>query len=741
MRTLKDVPFLKNTLENPVWFTAAFEAAAVGMVVEDSEGRLLQSNPAFRRMLGYEEGELQGRLRRDLTYSEDVEGESELYSEFLRGGRDGFQTEKRYVKKGGGIFWGRLSVSRIEGFGTASPLTLGVVEDISELKRAEAALGTSERRFRMVVEQSPLSIHVFAPDGRSIRANDSWNQLWYLGGGEEPEGANVFEDDQLRTAGLLPYVKDGVAGIGRKIPPLLFDPARVGREGEPRWLEGVVYPLRSTPEEITEVTLMLEDVTERKALEERMAYQALHDSLTNLPNRTLFLDRLSQAFARLEHRTEQDDTGQTLVPARVSRRNRIAVLLLDLDDLKRVNDSLGHEAGDNLLVEVAGRLGKRLGPSDTLARLAGDEFAVLLEEVNEEEATRTAERVARGIEVPFTVADQEVFVSASFGIALSGTVGPVGQPARHQADLLLRHAGLAIHEAKKQGKARHVLYEEQMEEEAGGHLKLERDLRYALERQEIEVHYQPKISLASGRAAGVEALARWRHPERGLVLPAGFIGLAEKTGLIVELGYQVLRTALEQARKWQEPWQAEEGESPPVVWVNLSARQFHEPDLASRISGILAETGVRPDALGLEITESILVENAGRSVSLLEDLRRLGVKLAVDDFGTGYSSLSYLTRLPVDYLKIDRSFVSEIGPATGNDPARAGAKSATVVSAVIGLARALGMKVVAEGVETGAQLSCLRGLGCDLVQGYYFAQPLPVEEASAYLADQTTTSG
>lgn len=236
----------------------------------------------------------------------------------------------------------------------------------------------------------------------------------------------------------------------------------------------------------------------------------------------------------------------------------------------------------------------------------------------------------------------------------------------------------------------------------------------------------------------MEALARWRHPERGIVLPAEFIGLAEQTGLIVELGYQVLRMALQQAREWRQHWRerrraADVEVSLPAVWVNLSARQFHEPDLASRIRGILAETGVEPEALGLEITESILVEDASPSVSLLEDLKSLGVKLAVDDFGTGYSSLSYLARLPVDYLKIDRSFVADLGSVAGNAVRRDNG-SATIVSAVIGLARAMGMKVVAEGVETEGQLSLLREMGCDLAQGYHFAKPLPVEQASAYLA-------
>ena len=767
---------MKDFSNNIGWFESAFEGAAVGMVVKDAEGRLLRSNSAFRKMLGYEEDELMGMPRRDFTHPEDVEEDAKLYSRLLRGEREEFQIKKRYIKKGGGIVWGRLSVSRIRGGEKETPLALAVVEDITELKRAEEDLGASDSRFRAVVEQSPLSIHVFTPDGRSIRANDSWNQLWYLGEGEEPEGANIFEDEQLRVAGLLPYARDGAAGIGAKIPPLHFDPARAGREGEPRWLEGVIYPLRETSKEnpddalgeITEVTLMLEDVTERKALEDRLVHQALHDPLTNLPNRTLFSDRLGHALARSRRRpapesgeaSGTDDAGEAERDDRSDAtrsqdpdRKRVAVLFLDLDDLKHVNDSLGHEAGDVLLVELARRLANGLRPSDTLARLAGDEFVILLEEVDEEETILAVERIMRGVDGPFAISGQEIFVSVSVGIALGGGDSPAsghapghapGHPSKDEGETLLRHADLALYEAKKRGKARHVLFEDRMGREAGKRLELERDLRRALAREEIEVFYQPKVSLQSGRVVGVEALARWRHPKRGLVLPGEFIPLAEETGLIVELGYQVLQTALAQARRWREPrrelrryQQEEAGEElspplPPVVWVNLSARQFHEPDLVNRIRDILKETGVEPNAVGFEITESILVEDASPSVSLLEDLRGLGVKLAMDDFGTGYSSLSYLTRLPVDYIKIDRSFISRLG---SRDEAQNDSGNVKIVSAVISLARTMGMKVVAEGVETEEQLSRLREMGCDLAQGYHFARPLPAEEASAYLSN------
>ena len=602
---------------------------------------------------------------------------------------------------------------------------------------AEEALAASERRFRAVVEQSPLAVHVFAPDGRSIKANGAWNTLWNIEEGEEPEGTSVFDDEQLHAAGLIPYLQEGVAGMAVESPPLSFDPARVGREGEPKWLRGLVYPVRNEAEEVTEVALLLEDVTERKNLEDRLAYQAFHDPLTGLPNRTLLLDRIDQALMRAQHRSERTS----------ERGQQVALLFMDLDNFKYVNDSLGHDAGDRLLVEVARRLQGRLRPADTVARLGGDEFVVLLEEVEDpEEALRAAERVTSALQTPFALSGQEVFAPASIGIALgiasSGALapGPPGAPGapggRTRPEELLRKADLAMYEAKRRGKGRHVVYEAAMGAQVGTRLKLENDLRKALGRDEFTLYYQPKVSLTDGRVVGVEALLRWNHPERGLVLPEEFIPLAEETGLIVAIGRWVLREACQQAHEWrsqgpwrsqwQDQWAGENGDAPtpPTMWVNLSARQLQEPDLSRQVSAALEETGLDATGLGLEITESVLVGDGSASVSLLEDLKALGVSLAVDDFGTGYSSLAYLKRLPVDYLKIDRSFVGGLGVNAGDE---------TIVSAVMGLAHAMKLEVVAEGVETRGQLERLREMGCERGQGFYWSRPLPAEAASEVL--------
>ena len=607
----------------------------------------------------------------------------------------------------------------------------------------EEALAASERRFRAVVEQSPLAVHVFAPDGRSIKANGAWNTLWSLTEGEEPEGTSVFDDEQLHAAGLIPYLQEGVAGMAVESPPLSFDPARVGRDGDPKWLRGLVYPVRNDAGEVTEVALLLEDVTERKNLEDRLAYQAFHDPLTGLPNRTLLLDRLAQALMRVQHRSERNtERGTERTSERGSQRGQqVALLFMDLDNFKYVNDSLGHDSGDRLLVEVARRLQGRLRPADTVARLGGDEFVVLLEEVEDtEEVLQAAERISSALAAPFALSGEEVFAPASIGIALGGAwaAGPSsGAPAgRGRPEDLLRKADLAMYEAKRRGKGRHVVYEAAMGTQVGERLKLENDLRKALARNEFELYYQPKVSLADGRFVGVEALLRWHHPERGLVSPAEFIPLAEETGLIVAIGLWVLRRACGQAHEWrsQGPWQerraerwTDEGQNipaPPTMWVNLSARQLQEPDLSRQVSAVLEETGLDATGLGLEITESVLVGDGSASVSLLEDLKALGVSLAVDDFGTGYSSLAYLKRLPVDYLKIDRSFVGGLGVDAGDE---------TIVSAVLGLARAMKLEVVAEGVETRGQLERLRELECQRGQGFYWSRPLPAEAASGVL--------
>jgi diguanylate cyclase (GGDEF)-like protein/PAS domain S-box-containing protein len=433
---------------------------------------------------------------------------------------------------------------------------------------------------------------------------------------------------------------------------------------------------------------VLHDVSERKAIEHRLAHQATHDPLTGLPNRTLLLDRLDQAQRR-------------------ARRNhrRVAVLFLDLDHFKVVNDSLGHGLGDRLLIAIAERLQTALRPADTVARFGGDEFVVLCEDlVNQQDAIAIAERVNEAISGPFVIDDTEVFVGVSIGIAF---------PDDNDADpeTLIRDADAAMYQAKDRGRARWVVFDNAMRASAVDRLDIENALRRALERRELRVFYQPMVNLSSGRITGVEALLRWEHPERGLLLPGDFITVAEETGLIVPIGSWVLDHACRQVQRWQA---SIPDLTPLVLAVNLSGRQLGHPRLVEDVATVLRDTGIDPSNVELEMTESVLMDDVEMSEETLGRLKTLGVKLAVDDFGTGYSSLSYLRRFPVDVLKVDQSFVDGLGRDTGDS---------AIVTAVVTLAHTLGLHAVAEGVETPDQLSELRRLDCDTAQGFHFARP------------------
>jgi len=471
------------------------------------------------------------------------------------------------------------------------------------------------------------------------------------------------------------------------------------KDGSEYVLDWHIVPLRDDAGGITHWLAGQRDITKRKSLEESLRYQALHDPLTGLPNRLLFMDRLEHALSLASRQTRL-----------------IMVLFVDLDDFKVVNDSLGHEAGDALLVTVAERLRSYLRPEDTVARFGGDEFAVLLEKImGVSDATRAAGRIVEGLREPFVVEGREVFISPSIGIVLATS-------SREQLKDLLRKADIAMYVAKGKGKARYEVFDSTMNVRALERLELENDLRRAIERGELRVHYQPKVLVGTGKIVGTEALVRWEHPERGLLPPVAFIPIAEETDLIVPLGRWVLTEACRQTREWQELYPSD---SPWVVCVNLSGRQLRHPELVKDVGRALQETGLEPENLDLEITESVLIEDQLSNLTTLRELKRLGVKLIIDDFGTDYSSLSYLKRLPADFLKIDRSFIGGLG----EDP-----KDEGIVSAVIDLARVLGLEEIAEGVETTEQAAYLRELGCRFAQGYLFSKPLPAEEIGALLA-------
>lgn len=437
---------------------------------------------------------------------------------------------------------------------------------------------------------------------------------------------------------------------------------------------------------------------DRKTTEERLVYLAQFDPLTGLPNRNLFLDRLKQVMQHVQR-----------VPGKV------AVVFADLARFKIVNDTMGHSAGDNLLIQVARRLQQCLRSGDTVARLGGDEFAFILPNLlKAEDATIVAEKVIASFTQPFEVDGQEVYVSASLGISIYPGDGT-------DADSLLRNADTAMFQAKEQGPAIYQFYLPQMNERAVARLKIETQLRGALSRHEFVLHYQPKASLVNGEITGFEALLRWQHPSHGLVPPLKFISILEDTGLIVSVGEWVVRTVCNQIKEWHR-----QGLVLHPISINLSARQFQQQDLDSIIGKTLKITGIDPRLLEFELTESVLMKEAEMAANALQNLKAFGVQISMDDFGTGYSSLAYLKRFPLDVLKIDRTFIRDVT----SDP-----DDATIAVAMIKLAHSLGLKVVAEGVETRAQLDFLRENGCDEMQGYYFSQPLPLESASRALMD------
>lgn len=474
--------------------------------------------------------------------------------------------------------------------------------------------------------------------------------------------------------------------------------SRPRADGSQQWIELFLSPVRGDSDNISHYVGVLNDVTARKEAEGQLTFLANHDSLTGLPNRSLFDDRLGQALARAD------------------RDDGFALCFIDLDRFKLVNDSLGHGAGDTVLIEVARRLGTVCRRADTLARLAGDEFVILLEGMGKAEAaTGIASRILAALTPPILAGGRDIDVAASLGLALYPADGS-------DSETLLRNADAAMYAAKAAGRNTFRFYDEAMNRRASQRLALETDLRRAVSRQQLELFYQPQIRSGDGSLAGVEALMRWRHPERGLVSPIEFIPLAEEAGIITELGEWALGEAARQIVAWRQ-----RGIEVPRMAVNLSPRQFHAADLAERLERILAAAGAPNDWIELEITESAAMAHPEGAVQVLQRLRERGIHIAMDDFGTGHSSLAMLRTLPLNVLKLDRSFVQHL-PESETD--------AAVASAVVTLARRLGLTVVAEGVETEAQRQFLADIGCELLQGFLFSRPLPVAEFEHWLIEQ-----
>ncbi len=552
------------------------------------------------------------------------------------------------------------------------------------------SLSESEHRFRRISESLFSGIFIIQ-DGVFTYANQAALDIFGCTA-EEVMGTSPLDhvegEDRDRMQGNLQRRQDGFTGAFR------YELRMHNRDGSPRFVNiatGIIeYDGRPA------ILGNIEDITERRRAAERIEFLAHHDPLTRMPNRILGKERMHQAMLKAD-----------------SSRTKVALLFLDLDNFKWVNDSLGHPIGDELLRSVAERLQGCVSPNDTISRQGGDEFIVIITGTQDFEApARTAEAITDALRQPFVIEDHELFISASIGIALYPLDGG-------DFDTLLRKADTAMYNAKESGRNTYRFFSEHMNVDALQYLKLRNSLQYGLDRNEFVLHYQPQTDLASGRAIGVEALVRWRHPELGMVPPSLFIPVAEDSGFIVALGEWVLREACRQVAEWHA-----HGLPGLGMAVNLSAVQFKRGNLEATVERALNDFDLPPSCLELEITESVLIKDTDTVLKIVRRLRDLGVELSIDDFGTGYSSLAYLKRFSVSKLKIDRSFVRQI-PHDHNDTA--------IVRAIIQMARGLDLTTIAEGVETEEVLECLREQGCDQIQGYYFSKPLPAAECLDYL--------
>ena len=682
-----------------------FNDSNVGICIVSVDHRYLELNDAMCAFLGRDRTELINRRFEDFTHPDDVEVTRDFADRALATGSGA--VEKRYLRPGGSVRWGLVSTVIVHDAAGGPSYFFSHVQDITERKLAEESLRhaerdreRAERRFRVGFEQSTIGTAIADLDGRPFMVNAAVCRL--LGRSRDEligRRWDAFSNPEETPLGAA--VKQHVD------------------RGEDSYSDERSYRRAdgSTVSALTNVTLVRDgdgrpsyyfaqfrDITARKQMEEDLRHQALHDTLTGLPNRLLLEDRLEQALAR-SARTD----------------GRVGVVFLDLDRFKLINDAMGHPTGDLLVRAVGERLTEFVRPGDTVARFGGDEFVIICEQVGADALEHVADRVEAAFVAPFTVCNREVSVTASIGI-VSGRAGD--RPTE-----LLRDADVAMYSAKERGRGRRQVFDQAMRASAARRFEREEALSRALVRGDFRVFYQPIVALDEGNIVGVEALVRLHDPDRGLVSPAEFIPLAEDTGLIVPLGEWVLNEAVAQVDRWRNEIS---GAGKLTLAVNLSARQLEDPSIDRVVRRALAHTDLPPSALHLEITESVVMRDIDHSVGTLNRLRAQGVHLDVDDFGTGYSSLGYLKHLPVDTLKIDRSFIDGLGI----DPS-----DSSIVAAIVALGQALKLELLGEGIETELQLASLRGLGCQYGQGYLWAPPLPAADVAARLAQVKPLAG
>ena len=726
-------------LESEYRYYTLIKILPVGIFRADPAGDCLYVNQRFLEMAGLTVATALGEGWAQSLHPED---RSRVLSQWYRAVTDKLPCKLEYRFCNGDsitwVFW--QAVPEIAKSGEVVGY-LGTLTDISDRKQAEFALQQAEEKYRSIFENAIEGIFQATPDGRYLSANPALARIY---GYESPAeliakirniDRQVYLDPKRRVEFLDAIEKHGFVSE--------FESQVYRADGTTIWVSENGRAVRSAGDKLLYYEGTVEDITVRKIAEEKLVHDALHDMLTGLPNRALFMDRLGHAIDLSKRHPEV----------------LFAVLFIDLDRFKVVNDSLGHLVGDRLLIAIAQRLTICLRAGDTVARLGGDEFAILLENIKStEDASQIAERVQAELAQPFYLNEYQVFTSASIGIVCSGFPGPPRETSKlsspgnqGNSDLetslsglssdspvpnvpfailydrpeeLLRDADAAMYHAKGLGKARHEVFDLSMHTRAVALLQLENDLRRALDSEEFQLYYQPIVSLTSGTICGFEALLRWYHPQRGVVSPGEFILVAEETRLIIPIGWWMMRSACRQIHLWHQKFPA----NPPLtVSVNLSNQQFKQPDLIHRIREILQETQLDPRTLKLEITEGVIMDNAESAVAILAELKKLQIQLYIDDFGTGYSSLSRLHTFPTDALKIDRAFVSRMTEDKGNE---------AIVQTILILASHLDMDVIAEGIETIDQLNLLRALQCEYGQGFFFSKPVDSIAATLLIESQ-----
>jgi diguanylate cyclase (GGDEF)-like protein/PAS domain S-box-containing protein len=684
-------------------FRRSFRDSAIGMALVATDGRWLQVNRSLCEMVGYPQEELLEKTFQDITHPDDLEKDLDHLRRLLAGEIRTYQMEKRYFHREGHVVWILLSVSLVHDEESEPLYFVSQIQDVSERKRAVEKIREAEERYRTLVERIPVVTYMQQPGEPSRTTYISPQYESILGYSVE----EVLSYPEHWVKILHPDDRERVLAederTNRSEEPFVMEYRKIAKNGSVVWIRDEATIVRDEEGRSYYWLGIQTDVTERKRMEERLEHRAFHDPLTGLANRQLFVDRLGQALRRTRRR----------------KKGRVALLFLDLNGFKVVNDSLGHEVGDLLLVAVVDRLKGCLRSEDTLARFGGDEFVVLVEDVEAaDEAARVAERIIDELRHRFVLDGRELYARASIGIA-------IGEDRTKDPNDLLRDADTAMYRAKDEGWG-YAVFDPVMYERAIDRLEVENDLGRAVEQEEFVVHYQPIVILQTGEVSAVEALVRWDHPERGLLDPDEFVPMAEESGLVIPMGEQVLREACLRAKEWQE---AHPRTPPLVMSVNLSARQLSRPDLAETVERVLGETGLEGSCLTLDVTETVYVKALAGNTATLDRLRGLGARISIDDFGIGYSSLAYLKRLPADAIKIDKSFVRGLGEDV---------EDTAIVRMIVELAHTLGMEVIAEGVETEEQVELLREMGCDFAQGYHLARPLPSEEVEQLLADRKT---